>query len=142
MPSSNSRSRFGEMLDEAPIVGDEQDGAFVILKQLFKGFDRLDIEEIGRLVKHQNVHIADEDFGEGDLDPFAAAQHADGFVHGFAEEVQTGEHRADQRFILRKCREHCPKIDRVIQDVDVLAEIAEPGQMERRRSGHSVVSAS
>jgi chloramphenicol 3-O-phosphotransferase len=43
------------VVEEGPVVADQEQRARVVLQQLLEQFQRLDVEVVGRLVEHQHV---------------------------------------------------------------------------------------
>ncbi|MNH15483.1 hypothetical protein D3C79_750970 [compost metagenome] len=56
-----------QLVDELPIVGDEDDGAAKILEELFQPVDGVDVQVVGRLVQQQQIGVAGERTGQGHL---------------------------------------------------------------------------
>ena len=56
-----------QLVNELPIVGDEDDGAAKILEELFQPVDGVDVQVVGRLVQQQQIGVAGERTGQGHL---------------------------------------------------------------------------
>ena len=56
------------------VVADEEHGAGVVAQQFFQQFLRVDVQIIGRLVQHQNIGGAGEQFGQQEAVAFAAGE--------------------------------------------------------------------
>ncbi len=79
----------GQIAQEAPIMGDEQQRALETEHQLFEPFDGLDVEMVGRLVEQQQIRLADQ----------RARQH-----HAPAQPA--GEGRVDRLAVQPEARDH------------------------------------
>ncbi len=55
----------GHVLQEAPIVGNEDDGAGEIGQLFFQPGDSRDVQVVGGLVQQQDVGLADQSLGQG-----------------------------------------------------------------------------
>ncbi len=56
---------LGHVVDEVPVVADEQHGAGEVLELLFEPQHRVDVEVVGGLVEHQHVGLLEQQPGEG-----------------------------------------------------------------------------
>ena len=62
------------VVEEVAVVGDGDDGAFVLLEVLLQPVDALGVEVVGRLVEQQDVGLLQEQAAEGHAAAFAAAE--------------------------------------------------------------------
>ena len=82
----------GQLVQEGPVVGDEQHGALPGADAVLEPLDRDDVQVIGGLVEEQQVWLADQRLGEADAPAPAAGQLADGLV-GWQHHL--GHHQLD-----------------------------------------------
>ena len=80
----------GDLLDEAAVVRDEQNGAGMSSHGVLEPFDRTDVEMIGRLVEQQQLRVRDERLGERRAPPPAAGQLAHAVIGRQAELADDG----------------------------------------------------
>ena len=79
----------GEAVDEAAVVGDEQQGAGPVEQEVLQPFDGGDVEVVGGFVEQQQVRLA----GQGAAQQHAPAQPAgEGLDAGPAIQAETGQH--------------------------------------------------
>src|SRR6266576_167706 len=125
-----SRSHFDgtggrEGLQEAAVVGDEEDGAVVAGEAALELLDRLDVEVVRRLVKDEAVHTAGCEQGQARARALARRQRRSRAKDVVCAEAELREQRAgrlgievpedlEQRLLPGKCR-------------PVLLELAEHG---------------
>ena len=64
-------------MHEVPIVAGEQDGALIADQRVGQRVDRLDVEVVARLVEHEHRVAAQQDAGQAQSGPLAAAEHLD-----------------------------------------------------------------
>ena len=64
----------GHMVEEVAVVGDGDDGAFVLLQVLLEPIDTLGIEVVGGLVEQQDVGLLQEQAAEGHAAALATAE--------------------------------------------------------------------
>lgn len=78
-----------DVVEEVPVVGNDEEGAGVVDEGLLQDVLRLHVEVVGGLVKNKEVGRADEHADEGDAGTFATAEDAD-----FLEDVVAFEEEA------------------------------------------------
>ncbi|MNH05037.1 hypothetical protein D3C79_643490 [compost metagenome] len=81
-----------QLVDELPIVRDEDDGATEIFQELFQPVDGFDVQVVGRLIEQQQIRIAGQGAGQGHLAQPATGQAVEGRI---GIEVEQGQHLAD-----------------------------------------------
>ena len=64
----------GHVVEEVAVVGDGDDGAFVLLQVLLEPVDAFGIEVVGRLVEEQYVGFLEEEAAEGHAAAFSAGE--------------------------------------------------------------------
>jgi hypothetical protein len=64
----------GHIIEESPVVGDQNDGPAVVAEEILEPLDRLDIEVVGGLVEEENVGFTQEEFGQFDAHAPSAAE--------------------------------------------------------------------
>ena len=67
-----------DVVEEASVMADEEEGALVFKETLFKQFDGFDVEVVGRFVKDEDVGRLNEELGQEEAGPFAAGKFGDG----------------------------------------------------------------
>ena len=82
----------GELVEEGPVVGDEQHGALPGADAVLEPLDRDDVQVVGGLVEEQEVGLADQRLREADAPAPAAGQLADRLVGG---QHHLGHHQLD-----------------------------------------------
>ena len=81
----------GQLFDEVTVVGDRHDGA---LEGLQRGLQRLagvNIQVVGGLVQHEQIHFRQDQLAEGQPRPLAAREDADGLEHRVPDEAELSE---------------------------------------------------
>ena len=86
---------FDAGVEEGAVVGDDDDGAFVVLDGVLEDLLRLHVEVVGRFVENKEVGRADEHADEGDAGALAAGENADLFENIVSAEEETAEEVAD-----------------------------------------------
>ena len=76
VPAEHQAGR-GDGIDEVPVMADQQQGAGVIVQQLFEQFEGFHIQIVGRLVHHQHIRGLREQFGQQQAVALAAGQPRD-----------------------------------------------------------------
>ena len=85
----------GDLVDEVEVVGDEEDGAFVLLQREVEGVDGFEVEMVGRLVEDEDVGLLQHELAEEQAGGFAAGERV-GHLHAlFAAEEHLAEDAAD-----------------------------------------------
>ena len=87
----------GELVDEVPIVRDEDQGAAEIFERFEQHILRVEVEMVGRLVEQQRVRRPQEHARHGQPRPLASGQHSHGLVDVVAREEEPAEDIADGR---------------------------------------------
>jgi hypothetical protein len=82
----------GDVLQEAPVVGDEHQRAAETAQLFFQPGDGENIEVVGGLVQQQDVRVAHQRLGQGDTPAPAARQLAHGCLRG---QLQLADHGLD-----------------------------------------------
>ena len=77
-------------------MGDGDNRARVLLQVVLQPGDRFGVEVVGRLVEQEDIRLGEQEAGEGDAPPLAAAEHGDGRIAGRAAQ---GVHRQLQLIV-------------------------------------------
>ena len=83
------------LFDEVLVVGDEEDGAFVLLDGLVEGVDALEVEVIGGFVEDEDVGLLQHDLAEEQAGGFASGEGVGLLEAFFAAEEHLAEDAAD-----------------------------------------------
>ncbi len=75
---------FGDVVQEVPIVGDRQDGAWVLGQVLFQPLHALGVEVVGGLVEQQQVGLLQQQLAQRHPAPLATGQVSHRLVAGRA----------------------------------------------------------
>ena len=66
-----------DVVEEGPVVADQQDRPLILDQQAFEQLQRLDVEVVGRLVQDQHVRRPGEQLGQQEPAPLAAGEELD-----------------------------------------------------------------
>ena len=83
------------LFDEVLVVGDEEDGAFVLLDGLVEGVDAFEVEVVGGLVEDEDVGLLQHDLAEEQAGGFASGEGVGLLEALFALEEHLAEDAAD-----------------------------------------------
>ena len=86
-----------ELVDEVPVVRDEDQRAPEVRERVEQHVLRVEIEMVGRLVEEQRVRRSQQHAGDGEPRPLAAGQHAGLLVDVVARKQEPAEDIADDR---------------------------------------------
>ena len=83
------------LFDQVLVVGDEEDGAFVLLDGLVERVDALEVEVVGGLVEDEDVGLLQHDLAEEQAGGFASGERVGLLEALFAAEEHLAEDAAD-----------------------------------------------
>ncbi|VVO26674.1 hypothetical protein PS706_04695 [Pseudomonas fluorescens] len=81
-------------VEKIPVVGDQQQGALIILEEVFQPQDRIEVQVVGRFVEQQQVRRAHQRLCKVQAHAPAAREVGDRAVHLFVGKTKAGEHLA------------------------------------------------
>jgi len=84
-------------VEKVPIVRNQQQGAGVILEEIFQPKNGVEIQVVGRLIEQQQIRRTHQGLRQVQAHPPAAGEVGNRTVHLFVGETQTGEHFARPR---------------------------------------------
>ena len=133
----------GDAVDEVAVVGDEQDGAGVVLERVGERLDGAHVEVVGGLVEQQEVGVADEQREQAQAAALAAREHARRvFSTSSAVELEAAEQAARDLLVVADQRQHrlqrgrrlleLAALLREVGEAHVVAEVATPSARLRR----------
>ena len=86
-----------DLVEEPPVVGDDQVRPAAVLQEAGQPGDALDVEVVGRLVEDDEVPLADEQGGQGDAPALATGHAVDDGVETDLVQAEAVEDRAHLR---------------------------------------------
>ena len=84
-------------VEEIPVVGNQQQGAGVVLEKVFQPQDGVEIQVVGRFIEQQQVRWTHQGLRQVKAHPPATGEVGNRTVHLFVGEPQPGEHFASPR---------------------------------------------
>ena len=96
----------GDAVDEMTVVGDQQDGAGVVLEGVGERLDRAHVEVVGGLVEQQEVGVADEQREQAEAAALAAREHLDALLDLVGAELEAAEELARLLLVVADQRQH------------------------------------
>ena len=74
VPAIQLQDPAGYIVQEVPVVGHRDDGAFVLPEVLLQPLDRFGVEMVGRLIQQQNIRFLDQQAAQRDAALFPARE--------------------------------------------------------------------
>ena len=82
------------VIEEVAVVGDGDDGAFVVAQVMFEPRHGLGVEVVGGFVEQENIGFSEQESGEGDAALFSTRADLDGRIRRRAAQGVHGEFKA------------------------------------------------
>ena len=127
------------VVQKRPVVAHEEDGARVVLQQLFQQFQRVDVQIVGRFVQHQHVGRAGKEAGQQQAVALAAREAAHGAACTGRAEQKVGEVALDVFALAVDLDPLAAGADEVLQrgvQVDGIAHLVEVGHLHIAALAH------
>ena len=121
-------------------MGDEEDGAGVVLERRFQELERLDVEVVGGLIEHEDVGGAREEPREEQAVALAAGEHRHSCVRAARREEEVAEVAHDVLLAARRLDPFRAGADGVgdgFLKIERGAELVEVGGLHVRAQAHA-----